>query len=202
MKIFCVGRNYGAHALELNNAIPDVPVIFMKPPTAVLKGNDFYLPDFTNDLQFECELLLRIGKNGKYIDPAFAYRYIDALSVGIDFTARDIQSQLKQNGLPWEIAKAFDNSAVVGNWHTLSNETDFSHIQFKMKRNDALVQQGNSGDMLFSIPKIISYISGFFTLQKGDVVFTGTPQGVGQVNTGDVFTGFLAEKTVFEIQVK
>ncbi|MBK7107606.1 MAG: fumarylacetoacetate hydrolase family protein [Chitinophagales bacterium] len=202
MKIFCVGRNYSAHAKELSHAIPDAPVIFIKPATAMLKGNEFYFPEFTNDLHYECELLFRICKNGKHIDEKFAYRYIDAVTAGIDFTARDLQSKQKEKGLPWEIAKAFDNSAVVGDWNAISNESDFSNINFSMKKNEVIVQKANSCEMLFGIPTIIHYISSFFTLQLGDIIFTGTPSGVGPVNKGDVLTGFLEDKKVFETRVK
>ena len=202
MKIFCVGRNYGAHAAELNNAIPEAPVIFMKPATALLKGKDLYHPDFTNNLHYECELVLRIGKGGKSIDEKYALRYIDALTAGIDFTARDIQDDQKKKGLPWEIAKAFDNSAVTGLWQSAGNETDFKNIHFSMKKNGIEVQAGNSADMLFSIPVLISYVSRYFTLQKGDLIFTGTPAGVGAVAQGDILEGFIEKEKVFETHVK
>ncbi|MFN3940386.1 MAG: fumarylacetoacetate hydrolase family protein [Chitinophagales bacterium] len=202
MKIFCIGRNYGAHAKELQNAIPESPVVFIKPATAVLKGRDFYYPDFTNDLHYECELVLRIGKNGKHIDKKFAYRYLDAITAGIDFTARDVQETQKKKGLPWEIAKAFDNSAVIGTWQSLSNEKSLSNIQFSMQKNRITVQSGNTADMLFPMDTLISYISRFFTLQQGDIVFTGTPAGVGPVAKGDVLEGFLNSVKVFETEVK
>lgn len=202
MKIFCIGRNYGEHAKELNNTIPDNPVVFMKPATALLKGNTFYYPEFTHDLHYECELVIRIGKNGKHIEPQFALRYVDAITAGIDFTARDVQDTQKKKGLPWEIAKAFDNSAVVGKWTATSNETAFDDINFSMHKNGKTVQSGNSSQMLFDIPALISYISQFFTLQQGDVLFTGTPAGVGAVNRGDMLEGFLFNEKVFETIVK
>lgn len=202
MKIFCVGRNYGEHARELNNAIPEAPVIFMKPPTALLKGNDFYMPDFSKDMHYECELVYRICKNGKHIARQFAGKYVDAVTVGIDFTARDVQSEQKKKGLPWEIAKAFDNSAVIGAFTPLTNFSDPFALSFSMQKNGALVQSGNAKEMLFPVDEVISYLSAFFTLQQGDLLFTGTPAGVGQVQMGDVLTGYLEESKQFEINIK
>ncbi|MFN0274727.1 MAG: fumarylacetoacetate hydrolase family protein [Chitinophagales bacterium] len=202
MKIFCVGRNYAEHAKELNNAIPDAPVVFMKPPTAILKGKDFYLPEFSKDMHYECELVYRICKNGKHITENFAAKYIDAITVGVDFTARDVQQNQKTKGLPWEIAKAFDNSAVLGNWVDLSNVKDKSSIKFSMQKNGETVQQGDSSLMIYSIEKIISYISQFFSLQQGDVIYTGTPAGVSAVKRGDVLTGYLGDIKMFEVEIK
>lgn len=202
MKIFCVGRNYTEHAKELNNTIPDAPVVFMKPPTAILKGKDFYLPEFSKDMHYECELVYRVCKNGKHIAENFASKYVDAITVGIDFTARDVQQNQKTKGLPWEIAKAFDNSAVLGSWIQLSNVAAHSSITFNMQKNGEIVQHGNASHMLYSIEKIISYLSQFFTLQQGDIIFTGTPAGVNAVKIGDVLTGFLGEEKMFEINIK
>ncbi|MBC8045627.1 MAG: fumarylacetoacetate hydrolase family protein [Fimbriimonadaceae bacterium] len=202
MKIFCVGRNYVDHAKELNNPIPDAPVIFMKPTTAILKGKDFYLPDFSKDMHYECELVYRICKNGKYIDEQFASKYVDAVTVGIDFTARDVQQNQKTKGLPWEIAKAFDNSAVLGKWVDISNVSHKSSIKFMMQKNGETVQQGDSSLMIYSIKKIINYLSQFFTLQQGDLIYTGTPAGVSAVKIGDKLEGYLESEKMFEVEVK
>lgn len=202
MEIFCVGRNYAAHARELNNDLPEAPVIFMKPATALLKGNAFYLPPFSTDMHYECELVYRICKNGKHVDEKFALNYIDAVTVGIDFTARDLQQQQKQKGLPWEIAKAFDNSAILGNWTDLGNVNDRSSIPFSMQLNGITVQNGSSADMLYPVEKIIAYLSAFFTLQQGDLLYTGTPAGVGAVKIGDRLTGYMQDEKKFEIEVK
>ncbi len=202
MKCICIGRNYGEHARELNNPVPESPVVFLKPSTAVLQQKDFYHPEFSNDIHYECELLVRIGKHGKYIAKEFAHKYIDALSVGIDFTARDVQAKQKEKGLPWEIAKAFDQSAAIGKWIPWNGEQDLSDITFGLQRNNQWVQQGNSRDMLFPIIDIIHYVSQFFTLQQGDVLFTGTPAGVGKINIGDHFEGYLMEKKLLEVNIK
>ncbi|MDQ3277712.1 MAG: fumarylacetoacetate hydrolase family protein, partial [Bacteroidota bacterium] len=186
MKIFCVGRNYVDHAKELNNEVPDEPVIFMKPKSALLQPHTpFYYPEFTNELHYECELVLRIAKNGKYIQEKFANKYYDAVSVGIDFTARDIQSELKQKGLPWEKAKAWDNSAVVGKWIPVAGLKNKNAVDFSLYKNKELVQQGNSGQMLYNFDYIVSYISNFFSINIGDLIFTGTPAGVGEAVVGD-----------------
>ena len=205
MKIICIGRNYSEHAKELKNEIPDKPVVFLKPQTALLKDNKpFYLPEWSNDIHYETELVLKVCKQGKYIDEKFAKKYFDEVTVGIDFTARDLQSQQKAKGLPWEIAKAFDNSAVIGdikkvgtlgNWETAG-------INFSMKLNVIEVQKGNTNDMMFSFEKIIAYASQFFTLQTGDLIFTGTPAGVGAVKIGDRLEGFLEQEKVFDFEVK
>ncbi len=203
MKIFCVGRNYALHARELNNEVPTEPVIFMKPATALLKdGADFFYPDFSSSIHYECELVLRISKHGKHVQEKFAHKYFDALTVGIDFTARDIQAKLKDKGLPWEIAKAFDGSAVAGKFIDISNFSNSDSILFSLKKNGVLVQQGNSDDMIFSFKRIISYVSSFFTLQKGDLIYTGTPAGVGEVQKGDLLEGFIREEKVMECNVK
>ncbi|HEU4901291.1 MAG TPA: fumarylacetoacetate hydrolase family protein [Flavisolibacter sp.] len=203
MKIFCVGRNYVDHAKELKNEVPDEPVIFMKPKSALLQPHTpFYYPEFTNELHYECELVLRIAKNGKYIQEKFANKYYDAVSVGIDFTARDIQNELKQKGLPWEKAKAWDNSAVVGKWVPFANLKNKNAVNFALYKNKELVQQGNSEDMLFSFDYIVSYISNFFSINIGDLIFTGTPAGVGEAVVGDELEGYMEDQNLFTLEVK
>jgi 2-keto-4-pentenoate hydratase/2-oxohepta-3-ene-1,7-dioic acid hydratase in catechol pathway len=203
MKIFCVGRNYSDHAKELNNAIPDEPVIFMKPKSALLQPHTpFYYPEFTNELHYECELVLRISKNGKYIQEKFANKYYDAVTAGIDFTARDIQNELKQKGLPWEKAKSWDNSAVIGKWVPVPNLKDHSKIAFTLYKNKELVQQGNSQDMIFDFDFIVSYISNFFSINIGDLIFTGTPAGVGEIVVGDEIEAFMDEQSMMTLEVK
>lgn len=202
MKIFCVGRNYVAHAKELNNPVPDAPVIFMKPPTAQLKdGKPFYIPEFSNEVHFEGEVVLRICKNGKYVQPAYASKYFRELTIGIDFTARDVQSKLKQKGHPWEIAKAFDHSACYGEFIDKSQLSDANDISFSMNRNDKIVQKGNTSDMIFSFEDIICYISRYFTIQTGDLIFTGTPAGVGKIAIGDQFEGFIDDQLLLKCEV-
>ena len=186
MKIFCVGRNYAAHAKELNNAQAEEPVIFMKPDTALLRtGEVFYIPNFSQDVHFECELVLKVCKEGKNIQPDFAHRYYDQVSVGIDFTARDLQSKLKAKGLPWEISKGFNGSAAVGEFLP-AESVNVGAAEIALLQNGAVKQQASTADMLFDIGQIISYISQFFTLRKGDLIYTGTPAGVGHVAAGDV----------------
>ena len=201
MKIFCVGRNYSEHAKELGNAVPENPVIFSKPDTALLKnGEDFYLPDFSNDVHYEAELVIKISKMGKKIQEKFASNYYSEIGFGIDFTARDLQAQLKQKGLPWELAKAFDGSAPIGEF---SNLKDLQNpIQFSLLKNGELVQNGNSNDMIFSFDKIVSFISQYFTLKVGDLIYTGTPAGVGQVKIGDKLEGFIGDKKMLHCEVK
>ena len=201
MKIFCVGRNYSEHAKELGNAVPENPVIFSKPDTALLKnGEDFYLPDFSNDVHYEAELVIKISKMGKKIQEKFASNYYSEIGFGIDFTARDLQTQLKQKGLPWELAKAFDGSAPIGEF---LNVNDLQNpIQFSLLKNGELVQNGNSNDMIFSFDKIVSFISQYFTLKVGDLIFTGTPAGVGQVKIGDKLEGFIGDKKMLHCEVK
>lgn len=192
MKIFCIGRNYAEHARELNNEVPERPVIFMKPETAIVRKNQpFFYPPFSSDIHYELELVLRIGKVGKFIEPRFARRYIDAITVGIDFTARDIQSELKRKGLPWERAKAFDGSAIVGAFIPYSSLPAGIPIDFHLLKNGEEVQRGSSTDMIFSFDEIVAEISTFATLKKGDLIFTGTPSGVGPVHVGDDLLGFL-----------
>jgi len=203
MKIFCVGRNYAEHATELGNAIPDEPVIFMKPKSALLQAHTpFYYPEFTNELHYECELVLRISKNGKYIQDKFASKYYDAVSVGLDFTARDIQNELKEKGLPWEKAKAWDNSAAVGRWIPLPNIKNRREINFKLLKNKEMVQQGNSKNMIFDFDYIVSYISNFFSINIGDLIFTGTPAGVGEIVVGDELEAYYEEENLLTLEVK
>ncbi|MET0636433.1 MAG: fumarylacetoacetate hydrolase family protein [Chitinophagaceae bacterium] len=203
MKIFCVGRNYAAHASELGNDIPEEPVIFMKPKSALLQQHTpFYYPEFTNELHYEAELVLRISKNGKYIQEKFAGKYYDAISTGLDFTARDIQNELKAKGLPWEKAKAWDNSAVIGKWVPLADIKNKKEINFGLYKNKELVQKGNSTQMLHGFDSIVSYISNFFSVNIGDVIFTGTPAGVGEVVVGDELEGFMEEVSMFKLEVK
>jgi len=203
MKIFCVGRNYADHAKELGNDVPDEPVIFMKPKSALLQPHTpFYYPEFTNELHYECELVLRVSKNGKYIQDKFASKYYDAITTGIDFTARDIQNELKEKGLPWERAKAWDNSAVIGKWIPLANIKDRNNINFTMYKNNEMVQQGNSKNMIHDFDYIISYISNFFSVNIGDLIFTGTPAGVGEVVVGDELEGRIDEESLFKLEVK
>lgn len=203
MKIFCVGRNYSDHAKELGNDVPDEPVIFMKPKSALLQPHTpFYYPEFTNELHYECELVLRISKNGKYIQDKFASKYYDAVTAGIDFTARDIQNELKAKGLPWEKAKAWDNSAVIGKWIPLINVKDKKNINFGFKKNGELVQEGNSKDMIFDFDYLVSYISNFFSINIGDLVFTGTPKGVGEIVVGDEMEAFIENETLLTLDVK
>jgi len=194
MKIICIGRNYADHAKELNNPVPTDPVVFMKPPTALLlDGRPFYYPEFTSDLHYELELVVKIGKNGRHIQPEHAESYIEEIGLGIDFTARDIQDRCKKNGHPWEIAKAFDHSAVLGSFVS-SKDLDLKSIDFELEKNKEIVQRGNSRDMIFSFSDIIVYVSKFFRLQMGDYIFTGTPAGVGSVMIGDFLEGFLYQK--------
>ena len=203
MKIICIGRNYSEHAKELKNEIPDKPVLFLKPQTSLLKDNKpFYYPDWTNDIHYEVELVLKVCKQGKYISENFAWKYVDEVTAGVDFTARDLQSQQKAKGLPWEIAKAFDNSAVIGKFSPVPETAASSGIDFSLKLNGAEVQKGNSNEMIFSVGKIIEYASQFFTLQKGDLIYTGTPAGVGPVKTGDRLEGFLESEKVFDFEIK
>lgn len=204
MKIICVGRNYAEHAKELNNAVPTEPVLFIKPETALLpKRNPFYYPDFTKDLHHEVELVLRICKLGKHIDEKFAHTYYDAIGVGIDFTARDIQQKCKEKGLPWEKAKAFDYSAPVS--EKFIPKTDFSdlnNINFRLTKNGEMAQEGNSSDMIFSFDTLLAYISKYFTLKIGDLIFTGTPVGVSAVQVGDKLEAFIEGESLLKLNIK
>lgn len=203
MKIICIGRNYVEHAKELNNPVPEKPVFFMKPDTALLlKNNPFFYPEFTSDLHFETELVLKICKNGRHIEEKFASTYYDEIGIGIDFTARDIQAECKKKGLPWEIAKAFDQSAPMGKFLPVSDFKDFANINFELKINGETKQKGNSRDMIFSFDKIIAYVSKFVTLRTGDYIFTGTPEGVGPTKIGDHFEAFIEGKKLLSFNVK
>jgi 2-keto-4-pentenoate hydratase/2-oxohepta-3-ene-1,7-dioic acid hydratase in catechol pathway len=203
MKIICIGRNYVEHAKELNNPVPEKPVFFMKPDTALLlKNNPFFYPEFTSDLHFETELVLKICKNGRHIEEKFAPTYYDEIGIGIDFTARDIQAECKKKGLPWEIAKAFDQSAPMGKFIPVSDFKNLSNINFELKINGETKQIGNSRDMIFSFNKIIAYVSQFITLRTGDYIFTGTPEGVGPTKIGDHFEAFIEGKKLLSFNVK
>jgi 2-keto-4-pentenoate hydratase/2-oxohepta-3-ene-1,7-dioic acid hydratase in catechol pathway len=203
MKIICVGRNYADHAKELGNDIPDEPVIFMKPKSALLQSHTpFYYPEFSNELNYECELVLRVCKNGKYIQERHASNYYNGITVGIDFTARDIQDELKKKGLPWEKAKAFDNSAAVGKFIDVTPALNRKNINFTFYKNKELVQTGNSGKMIFSIDSLIAHISNYFSLNIGDLIFTGTPAGVGECVVGDVLDAYLEQDNLLSVEVK
>ncbi len=202
MKIIAVGRNYALHATELNNQPPSQPILFLKPDTAVLKNNQpFYHPIFSQNIQHEVEVVVKICKEGKYIAEKFAHKYFDEVGLGIDFTARDLQTNLKEQSLPWEIAKAFDNSAPISNFIP-ADSVDIQNLSFKLLINGQLKQEGNTADMLFTINQIIAYASQFFTLKKGDIIFTGTPAGVGKINIGDNLTGFLNDVKMLDFMIK
>lgn len=203
MKIIAIGRNYAAHAKELNNPIPDQPVIFLKPDTAVLKDNKpFYIPDFSSDIHYELEVVLKISKEGKHISEKFASNYYDEIGLGIDFTARDIQTRQKEKGLPWELAKAFDNSAAISSFVPKSGFGNIYDLNFELQLNGQTRQNGNTSNLLFSFEKIISFVSQYITLKKGDLIFTGTPEGVGQVSQGDKLEGWLAGQQLINFDIK
>ena len=203
MKIVCIGRNYGRHALELGNEIPDEPVVFMKPATALtVNGKPLFLPDFTQDVHHEIELVLKVAKNGKAIEERFAHRYYEEIGLGIDFTARDLQQELKAKGLPWEKAKAFDGSAAVGGFVDKAALADGGDIEFSLERNGEVVQRGNSADMLFDFDRIIAEVSRYFKLMRGDLIFTGTPAGVGPVAQNDHLVGRIGDRKLLEMRVK
>jgi 2-keto-4-pentenoate hydratase/2-oxohepta-3-ene-1,7-dioic acid hydratase in catechol pathway len=203
MKLICIGRNYAKHIEELDNEKPDHPVVFLKPDSAILlKQHPFVIPEFSNDVHYEVEVLVKIKKLGKYIDKKFAPTYYDEIGLGIDFTARDLQSKLKEKGLPWEKAKAFDGAAVIGNWISKENFNSVDAIPFTLEKNGEVVQAGNTAHMLWKIDELISYVSQYFTLKIGDVIFTGTPAGVGPVAVNDKLKGFIEDKELFSINVK
>ena len=203
MKLICIGRNYTEHIKELENEKPTEPVVFLKPDTAILlKKQPFFIPEFSNDVHHEVEVLVKINRVGKYIDKKFAHKYYNEVGLGIDFTARDLQSQLKEKGLPWEKAKAFDGAAVIGKWLPVSDFKNVDDINFSLQKNDTLVQEGNTSHMLWKIDEIIEYISKYFTLKIGDVIFTGTPSGVGKVVANDKLKGFIEDRELFSITVK
>jgi 2-keto-4-pentenoate hydratase/2-oxohepta-3-ene-1,7-dioic acid hydratase in catechol pathway len=210
MKIICIGRNYTEHIAELQNERPEEPIIFLKPDSAVLlKQHPFVIPEFSNDIHYEIEIIVKISKVGKYIDTKFAHKYYDEIGVGIDFTARDLQDKLKAKGLPWEKAKAFDGSAVIGDFLSINNPNSIvnnvnsiENLTFELTKNGETVQKGNTQLMLWKIDELISYVSQFFTLKIGDIIFTGTPSGVGRVDSNDILEGFLEGNKLFRIQVK
>ncbi|MDH3323605.1 MAG: fumarylacetoacetate hydrolase family protein [Flavobacteriaceae bacterium] len=203
MKLICIGRNYTEHIKELQNEKPTDPVIFLKADSSVLaKKQPFFIPDFSDDIHYEVEILVRINKLGKHIDRKFADKYYDEIGLGIDFTARDVQSYLKSKGLPWEKAKSFDGSAVIGNWLNKKEFEDINNINFSLEKNGTLVQQGNTSYMLWKIDEIIEYISKYFTLKIGDIIFTGTPAGVGKVEPEDLLNGFIENKKMFSVTIK
>lgn len=204
MKIICIGRNYVDHAKELGNKKPTEPVFFLKPDTALLlKNTPFFIPDFSNEIHYEVELVVKINRLGKNIQEKFAHKYYDEIGLGIDFTARDLQEQLKTEGLPWEKAKAFDGSAVLSKETIpLTQLPDLNNINFSLSKNGKVVQNGNSKDMSFKIDEIIAYVSKFFTLKIGDLIYTGTPAGVGPISIGDELTGYIEEKEMFQVKIK
>ena len=203
MKIICIGRNYADHISELNNERPTEPVIFMKPDSAILPNkNPFVIPAFSNDIHHEVEILVKICRAGKHIDAKFAHKYYEEIGLGIDFTARDVQSKLKEKGLPWEKAKAFDHSAVIGNFISKKNYSSLENINFELKSNQVTVQEGNTSLMLWKIDELIAYVSQYFTLKIGDIIFTGTPKGVAKVTEGDVLEGFIEGESMFKIQIR
>lgn len=203
MKLICAGRNYAEHIEELKNNRPESPVLFIKPDSAILpKEQDFYIPDFSNSIHYEVELLVKIVKVGKHISEAFAPRYYNEVSLGIDFTARDLQDQLKAKGLPWEKAKGFDGAAVIGNWVSKNEFADLGNLNFTLEKNGEVVQQGNTAQMLWNTDQLIAYASTFFTLKKGDILFTGTPAGVGKVAPNDYLSGKLEGQTMFSLNVR
>lgn len=203
MKIIAIGRNYVAHAHELNNPVPEKPVIFLKPDTAILKDNkDFYLPNFSKEVHHEIEIVIRICKEGKHVSRKFADTYYDSLGLGIDFTARDLQAEHKQKGLPWELAKAFDNSAPVSKLLPKSNFEDIYNLNFCLKKNGKEVQVGNTNNLIFSFESIIAFVSEYITLRKGDLIYTGTPAGVGPVSIGDHLEGYIEDQKLLDFNIK
>lgn len=203
MKIICVGRNYGDHIKELENERPSEPVLFLKPDTSlILKNQPFFIPDFSDNVQYEVEVLIKINRIGKHIQPKFSHKYYDEIGLGVDFTARDLQNQLKEKGLPWEKAKGFDGSALVGSWVDKATIDDVNHISFALHKNKQAVQQSSTKNMLWKIDELIAYISQFFTLKIGDIIFTGTPSGVGKVTSGDHLEGFLEKQQLFSLKIK
>lgn len=202
MKIICIGRNYAKHIKELNNERPEHPVVFLKPDSAILPTKmPFFIPPFSDDIHYEVEVLVKIDRVGKHIDKKFAHKYFNEVGLGIDFTARDVQANCKEKGLPWEKAKAFDGSAVIGNFYPKEN-LNLEALTFQLLKNGELVQDGNTNAMLWKIDELIAYVSQYFTLKKGDIIFTGTPAGVGRVKANDILKGVFEQQTAFEIKVK
>ena len=203
MKIFCIGRNYVDHAKELNNPVPSQPLVFMKPVTAILKaGKPFYYPEFSKDIHYELEIVLKVCKNGKHVEEQYANTYFDQVGIGIDFTARDVQKRCKEKGHPWEIAKAFNHSALVSEFVPKDSLPDLNSIKFELHKNGESVQQGDSKDLIFPFARLMSHLSKYFTLNVGDYIFTGTPAGVGPVQIGDKLEGFLEGKSMFACEIK
>jgi 2-keto-4-pentenoate hydratase/2-oxohepta-3-ene-1,7-dioic acid hydratase in catechol pathway len=203
MKLICIGRNYAQHISELKSEKPSDPVVFLKPDTAILLNQQpFFIPEFSNEVHYEVEVLVKINRVGKYIDSKFAHKYYEQIGLGIDFTARDLQQKLKGKGLPWEKSKAFDGSAVIGNWVSKSNYDNLNNISFSLLKNNKIVQSSTTGDMLWGIDEIIAYVSQYFTLKIGDIIFTGTPSGVGKVQSNDSLKGYIGEEEFFSIKVK
>ena len=203
MKIICIGRNYAKHIEELDSERPEEPVIFLKPDSAVLaKNQPFFIPSFSNDVHYEVEILVKINKVGKYIQEKFAHKYYDEIGLGVDFTARDLQNKLKDKGLPWEKSKGFDGSALIGKFVPKESLGDLKDVEFTLLKNDSIVQDGNTNAMLWEIDELIAYVSQFFTLKKGDVLFTGTPAGVGKVSENDILQGAIQGKEMFSVKIK
>jgi len=203
MKIICIGRNYAKHAKEMNSPVPTTPMFFMKPDTAILRpGMPFFYPDFSKDIHFECELVVKINRVGKNIAAKFAHKYYSEIGLGIDFTARDLQKQCKENGHPWEIAKSFESSAPISKEFIDKSSLDLENLTFSMMQNGNKMQEGSTSDMIFSIDQLIAYVSKFMTLKKGDLIYTGTPEGVGPIAIGDELKGFIGEKEMFIVKVK
>ena len=203
MKILCIGRNYAKHAQELGNSVPTEPLFFLKPETAIQpKGHPFFIPHFSNDIHYEVELVVKINKPGKHIEEKFAHKYYSEIGLGIDFTARDIQEECKAKGLPWEKAKGFDGSAQISNTFIEKSDLELDNIPFSLNKNGKQVQLGNSSEMIFKFDKIIAYLSKFYSLKIGDLIFTGTPEGVGKVEKGDFLNGFIGEQEMFKVLIK
>jgi acylpyruvate hydrolase len=203
MKIICIGVNYRKHALEMGRQIPSEPVVFLKPDSAIIKNNKpFFLPDFSSEIHYEVEVVIKISKLGKGISPKFAHRYFDEVTLGIDITARDLQSRQSKAGLPWEISKAFDGSAPLGKFLPVASIKDMQDINFRLEINDKKVQESNTSDMIFGFNDIIAYVSKYFTLKTGDLIFTGTPSGVGQLHKNDNLVAFLNDKPLLDFEIK
>lgn len=203
MKIFCIGRNYAEHAKEMNSEVPTSPMFFMKADTSLLRpGTPFFYPNFTKEIHYECEIVVKINKVGKNISEKFAHKYYSEIGLGIDFTARDLQQKCKEKGHPWEIAKSFEGSAPLSKEFLPTEELDLENLEFSLKQNGNVVQKGNSNDMIFNIDQLISYLSQFMTLKKGDLIYTGTPVGVGPISIGDILEGFIGTKEMFSVKVK
>ncbi len=203
MKLICIGKNYLKHIHELNSKKEDDPVIFLKPDTSVIqKKQPFFIPEFSSDIHYEVEIILKFNRVGKHIEPKFSKKYFDKISLGIDFTARDLQRKFKENGLPWDIAKGFDNSAMIGDWLSVDLFDDTNNINFRLEKNGEIVQKSNSSNMIWKIDQLISKASTFFTIKIGDIMFTGTPEGVGKVVENDLLEGYIDDKKVFSVVVK